>query len=84
MLLLTASARWVARWLWFKVLFSEYQWYRRLHGGRWERWNVADPVDALCWVEIPLAAPDHFRLALCRGSRLGFELWNGAQSGAAD
>ena len=33
----------------FYSLFSNYRWARRLHGGKWERWYITNPVCANVW-----------------------------------
>lgn len=40
----------VVRWVWFQALFGKWRWYRKLHGGHWERWFIAHPVMADVWL----------------------------------
>lgn len=71
-----AIMQWTLDRVWLKVLFSDYQWFRRLHGGRWELWQMDSPVEVQCWVEVPMTLPDRLRIALCRGSRMSLEIWH--------
>lgn len=35
----------------FVGFLSNYQWYRRIIGGWWERYYVSDPVDTYAWFQ---------------------------------
>jgi hypothetical protein len=37
---------------WLKTLFDRYRWYRRLAGGKWERWYVDMPVCSDLWHDV--------------------------------
>jgi hypothetical protein len=52
--------------------FGQYPWYRRLHGGRWERWAI-DICQANIWLRIPEHWPDNHRQACSIGPRLARE-----------
>ncbi len=40
----------VARWGPFAVFLSDFRWYRRQHGGRWECWWIGAPFDCRVWL----------------------------------
>jgi hypothetical protein len=40
------------RWIWFKILFSNYSWYRKLYGGHWELWHIDYPVCSIIWCDV--------------------------------
>lgn len=45
------------RWLrdsWLRVYLSNYPWFRKLAGGKWERWYVDRPVIAFIWHEVDM------------------------------
>lgn len=33
----------------FDLFLEEFRWYRKLRGGKWERWIVSDPVNSVLW-----------------------------------
>jgi len=37
---------------WVGCFLSSYRWFRRLHGGHWERWNVDHPVCSAVWCDV--------------------------------
>ena len=50
-------------------ILSNFRWYRRLRGGRWEKWYVGYPVCASLWFHdswYDLARCDGRPLWLCR------------------
>lgn len=53
-----------------KHLFSGYKWWRKLVGGRWERWYVDHPVcsDVWHWVGNENIEPKDRPTAMCRGT----------------
>jgi hypothetical protein len=62
------------------ILFSEYRWYRKILGGRWERWVVDWPVCSTMWFEINCEVQDLLTYkgygrpsALCRGPIVDME-----------
>jgi len=65
---LRRMVRAVARWTIFRVFLSERRWYRRLVGGRWERWHVDHPVCSCMWLDVPMDAPLDYREPLWRGT----------------
>lgn len=60
-----ATMRRIARHLW-PDLFSGYRWWRKLIGGRWERWYI-DCVHDEMWILVPSTANDDYRPPLGRG-----------------
>lgn len=39
---------------------SEYEWFRRFHGGKWMRSHVDHPVCSYLWMDVPdCATPDY-------------------------
>lgn len=50
------------------ALFSEFEWFRKLHGGKWMRTNVDFPVCSLLWLTVPDHATPEYREALWRGT----------------
>jgi hypothetical protein len=78
---LRRMVRAVARWTIFRVFLSERRWYRRLVGGRWERWHVDHPVCSCMWLDVPMDAPLDYREPLWRGTPER-EVWLDGSNGA--
>ena len=36
----------------FVAFLSEYKWYRKLHGGHWEKWHIDHPVCSCIWLDV--------------------------------
>lgn len=66
--------RLLARWCVFRAFLSEFEWYRRLHGGKWMRSHVDGPVHSCCWMDVPDHADVNYREPLWRGTPT-FETW---------
>ena len=33
-----------------RLYFSGFKWFRKWHGGHWERWYIALPINSFCWI----------------------------------
>lgn len=49
-----------------KLFLSEFEFYRRWHGGKWARTIVDFPVCSLLWLDIPDWADENYREPLWR------------------
>lgn len=53
-----------------RALLSSFRWYRRWHGGVWERWWVDGGVNSCVWHELPTTSKELGRRpsVICRGT----------------
>ena len=58
------------RWSWFGCFLGEYEWYRRLYGGKWMQTHVDGPVNGCIWLNVPEWATPSYREPLWRGTPL--------------
>lgn len=65
--------KWLRNLQW---MLSNWRWYRRWYGGRWERWWVDCPVCSMCWHTGNLQRYDGRPSPLCRGTPV-VEEWPG-------
>jgi hypothetical protein len=56
------------RWIWFRILFGQYEWYRKLHGGKWMMTHIEEPVYSVMWLDIPDDADETYREYNWRGT----------------
>lgn len=57
----------IIRWAWFECFLSEFEWYRRLHGGYWAHVHVDFPVCSTLWLKVPGIPSPGYREPLWRG-----------------
>lgn len=43
--------KWILKTTLFKAFLSEFRWYRKYHGGKWEKWYL-DPCDGWVWIDV--------------------------------
>ena len=55
------------RWSWFACFLGEFEWYRRLYGGKWARVWVDDPCYSCLWLNLPDWANESYRELNWRG-----------------
>ena len=60
--------RWIARRRWIACFLSEYEWFRRLYGGKWMRTHIACPVNSCLWLDVPDDATPAYREGNWRGT----------------
>lgn len=60
---------WIDLKWWIDFWIGDRRWYRRMRGGRWQRWWIAD-LDEAVWITVPPIMPAHCRPP---GTRIGDE-----------
>lgn len=58
----------IIRWVWFACFFGNYEWYRKLYGGKWVFVNVEEPCYSAMWLKIPDDATEEYREYNWRGT----------------
>lgn len=57
-----------ARLRWIACFLSEYEWFRKIHGGKWMRTHVDYPVCSCLWLPVSDDATPEYREPLWRGT----------------
>jgi len=58
----------IIRWRWFACFLSQFEWYRKLHGGLWVHVHVEEPCYSLMWLDCPEGVDETYREWNWRGT----------------